>query len=48
MPGARITPDIVVSDPDPTRGYLTGFVNELALSETVEVWKPCMRGWARC
>lgn len=34
--GARITSDIVVSKPDPTRGRLAGFVNERALLEMVE------------
>jgi arginase len=34
--GARATADIVVSDPDPTRGPLAGFVNEQALLEMVE------------
>jgi arginase len=34
--GARATPDIVVSEPDPTRGHLAGFVNERALLEMVE------------
>ena len=36
LPGARVTSDIVVSDPDPTRGHLAGFVNERALLEMVE------------
>jgi arginase len=36
LPGARVTSDIVVSEPDPTRGPLAGFVNEHALLETVE------------
>ncbi|MGZ6575418.1 MAG: arginase family protein [Solirubrobacteraceae bacterium] len=34
--GARATSDIVVSEPDPTRGHLAGFVNERALLEMVE------------
>jgi arginase len=34
--GARTTPDVVVSAPDPTRGPLAGFVNERALLEMVE------------
>ena len=36
LPGARVTSDIVVSDPDPTRGPLAGFLNERALLEMVE------------
>jgi arginase len=36
LPGARVTSDIVVSEPDPTRGPLAGFVNERALLEMVE------------
>ncbi len=36
LPGAQLTPDIVVSDPDPTRGPLAGFFNERALLEMVE------------
>ena len=36
VPGARITSDIVVSEPDPTRGPLAGFLNERALLEMVE------------
>jgi arginase len=35
LPGARLTPDIVVSDPDPSRGRLAGFFNERALLEMV-------------
>jgi arginase len=34
--GARVSSDIVVSEPDHTRGHLAGFVNELALFEVVE------------
>ena len=34
--GARVTSDIVVSEPDPTRGHLAGFVNERALLEMVD------------
>src|SRR3954471_24464257 len=34
--GARAGPDIVVSEPDPARGPLAGFVNERALLEMVE------------
>jgi arginase len=34
--GAHATSDIVVSEPDPTRGHLAGFVNERALLEMVE------------
>jgi arginase len=34
--GARVTSDIVVSEPDPTRGHLAGFLNERALLEMVE------------
>ena len=34
--GARVAPDIVVSDPDPTRGRLAGFFNERALLEMVD------------
>jgi len=37
VPCARITPDIIAPDPDPTRGGLAGFVNERALLATVEV-----------
>ena len=36
LPGVRITPDIVVSKPVPTRGRVAGFVNERALFEMVE------------
>jgi arginase len=36
LPGARLTSDIVVSQPDPTRGHLAGFLNERALLEMVE------------
>jgi arginase len=36
LPDARITPDVVVSRPDPTRGYVAGFLNEAALLEMVE------------
>jgi arginase len=36
VPFARITPDIIASDPDPTRGSLAGFLNERALLATVE------------
>jgi arginase len=36
LPGARTASDIVVSEPDPTRGRLAGFVNERALLEMVE------------
>jgi arginase len=36
LPGARLTSDIVVSEPDPTRGHLAGFVNERALLEMVQ------------
>jgi arginase len=36
VPGARVTSDIVVSEPDPTRGHLAGFVNERALLEMVQ------------
>ena len=36
LPSARVTPDIVVSEPDPTRGGLAGFFNERALLEMVE------------
>jgi arginase len=35
LPGAELGPDVVVSDPDPTRGP-AGFVNERALLEMVE------------
>jgi arginase len=34
--GARVTSDVVVSEPDPTRGDLAGFLNERALLEMVE------------
>src|SRR4051794_41096891 len=34
--GARVATDIVVSQPDPTRGRLAGFVNERALLEMVD------------
>ena len=36
LPGARITSDILVSEPEPTRGHLAGFVNERALLEMVD------------
>jgi arginase len=36
LPRARVTSDIVVSEPDPTRGHLAGFLNERALLEMVE------------
>jgi len=36
LPHARVTTDIVVSEPDPTRGQPAGFVNERALVEMVE------------
>jgi arginase len=36
LPGAEVACDIVVSDPDPTRGPLAGFVNERALLEMVD------------
>ena len=36
LSGARVTSDIVVSEPDPTRGQLAGFVNERALLEMVD------------
>jgi arginase len=36
LAGARVTSDIVVSEPDPTRGRLAGFVNERALLEMVD------------
>jgi arginase len=36
LPGARVTPDVVVSAPEPTRGRLAGFLNERALLETLE------------
>lgn len=36
LPGARVTADIVVSGPDPTKGHLAGFLNERALLEMVE------------
>lgn len=36
VPGARVGPDVVVSDPDSTRGPLAGFVNERALLEMIE------------
>ena len=36
LSGARVTSDIVVSEPDPTRGHLAGFVNERALLEMVD------------
>jgi arginase len=36
LPGARLTPDIVVSEPDASRGPVAGFVNERALLESVE------------
>lgn len=34
--GARVSSDIVVSEPDHTRGHLAGFLNERALLEMVE------------
>jgi arginase len=36
LTGARIASDIVVSEPDPTRGPRAGFLNERALLEMVE------------
>jgi arginase len=36
LPAARLTPDIVVSAPDPGRGPLAGFLNEQPLLEMVE------------
>jgi len=36
VPAARLTPDIIVSEPDPGRGPKAGFVNERALLEMVE------------
>ena len=45
--GARITSDIVVSKPDPTRGRLAGFVNERALLEMVEAVYERVRGTLR-
>ena len=36
LPGARVSPDIVVPEPDPTRGTLAGFLNERALLAMVE------------
>jgi arginase len=36
LPGARVASDIVVSEPDPTRGRLAGFLNERALLEMVD------------
>src|ERR1039458_1133508 len=36
LPGARVGPDIVVSEPDPVRGRVAGFLNEAALFEMVE------------
>src|SRR5450755_773259 len=36
VPGVRIASDIVVSEPDPSRGNLAGFVNERALLEMVD------------
>jgi arginase len=36
FPGARVSSDIVVSEPDPTRGPLAGLLNERALLEMLE------------
>src|SRR5450631_3997456 len=36
LPGARVGSDIVVSEPDPVRGGVAGFLNEGALFEMVE------------
>jgi arginase len=36
VPGARTASDIVMSEPDPSRGDLAGFVNERALLEMVD------------
>src|SRR5262245_24704776 len=36
LPGAQLATDVVVSDPEPTRGPLAGFFNERALLEMVE------------
>jgi hypothetical protein len=40
LPGARIASDIVVSEPDPSRGLLAGFLNERALLGMVEAPLP--------
>jgi hypothetical protein len=32
LPGARVTSDIVVSEPDANRGQLAGFLNVLSLA----------------
>lgn len=44
LPGARVASDIVVSEPDPTRGGLAGFLNERALLEMVEAVYARVRG----
>jgi arginase len=36
LPDARLTPDVVVSPPDRSRGHLAGFVNEAAVLEMVD------------
>jgi arginase len=36
FPGALLSADIILSEPDPTRGPLAGFLNERALLEMVE------------
>ena len=36
LPGARVAADVVVSEPDGTRGQLAGFLNERAMLEMVE------------
>jgi arginase len=36
LPGARLSPDVTVSEPDPGRGPLAGFLNERALLQMVE------------
>jgi arginase len=44
LPDANVGSDIVVSEPDPTRGGLAGFLNERALLEMVEAVYGRVRG----
>jgi arginase len=42
LPAARIASDILVSEPDPSRGPVAGFLNERALLEMVEAVHSCV------
>ena len=44
LPGARSTPDVVVSPPDPTRGKVAGFLNERAFLEMLDALYGRVRG----